>query len=362
MRKRSEQRFLLSVFSLSSCSNQKTTTILAAALTCALALVTTVVHAGEISHYNGGFLNIRDFFVPPAPGFYGAVYNYYYTTDQLNDKNGNQIESVTINPSGGGAGTKIGLNVNVDIYVVSTPAIWVADWKPLGARCGILVAPTFANASAEATLSRANGAGRGASGSSWGASDLLVQPVWLDWSLKHWDFDLSYGFYAPVGKYNTETVTVPVVGPVKTESADNIGYGFWTNQFQGAVAWYPMENKATAVTAALTYEIHTKKEGFEITPGDVLTLNWGISQYLPVKKDNSVLLEVGPAGYDSWQITKDSGSDASSNRDQVHGAGGQLGVTYVPWNLVLNFHAFCEFAAVDRFQGQSYGISIAKKF
>jgi hypothetical protein len=188
--------------------------------------------------------------------------------------------------------------------------------------------------------------------------DLLVQPVWLDCSLKHWDFNASHGFYAPVGKYNTDTVTVPGVGPVKVESADNIGYGFWTQQFQGAVAWYPMEHKATAVP----YETNTKKEDFDLTPGDTLTLNWGISQYLPLKKDDSLLLEVGPAGYDSWQMTEDSGSDPSSTMDQVRGAGGQLGVTYVPWSLLINFHAFCEFAAEDRFQGQSYGISIAKKF
>lgn len=334
----------------------------AAALVCALACVTTIAQAGEISHYNGGFLNLRDFFVPPDPGFYGAVYNYYYTTDQINDKNGNQIKSVTINPPGGGAGATFDLNVNVDIYVVSPTVIWVSDWKPLGARCGILVAPTFANASPEAALSRAGGAGLGASGTSWGAGDLLVQPAWLDWSFKHWDFSLSYGFYAPVGKYNTEMVTLPIVGPVKVESADNIGYGFWTHQFQGAVAWYPMENKATAVTAALTYEINTEKQDFNLTPGDVLTLNWGISQYLPLKKDNSLLLEVGPAGYDSWQVTEDSGSDAGSNKDQVHGVGGQLGLTYVPWSLVVNFHAFYEYAAEDRFQGQSFGISIAKKF
>ena len=327
----------------------------------ALALSTSV-NAGEISHYNGGFMNIRDFFVPPEPGFYGAVYNYYYTTDRLNGKNGNEMDDVTIAPPGGGPAVTLDLDVDVDIYVVSPTLIWVPDWKPFGARCGILIAPTFANASPEASLSRAESAALGGSGSSWGVGDLLVQPVWLDWSLKHWDFTVSYGFYAPVGKYSTDTVTVAGVGPGKGESGDNIGYGFWTHQFQGAVAWYPMENKATAVTAALTYEINSEKEDFDLTPGNTLTLNWGISQYIPLKKDNSLLLEIGPAGYDSWQVTEDSGSDANNIKDQVHAVGGQLGITCVPWNLVVNFHAFYEYSAEDRFQGQSYGISIAKKF
>jgi hypothetical protein len=74
------------------------------------------------------------------------------------------------------------------------------------------------------------------------------------------------------------------------------------------------------------------------------------------------LLEIGLAGYDSWQTTEDSGRDANSIRDQVHAIGGQIGLTYVPWNLVLSFDAFYEYAAEDRFQGQSYGLSIAKKF
>jgi hypothetical protein len=32
-------------------------------------------HAAEIGHFNGGLLNIRDYFVP-EPGLYGGLYNY----------------------------------------------------------------------------------------------------------------------------------------------------------------------------------------------------------------------------------------------------------------------------------------------
>ena len=77
------------------------------------------------------------------------------------------------------------------------------------------------------------------------------------------------------------------------EAADNIGLGFWTHQLQGAVTWYPWAHKATAVLAALTYEIHGDKEDFDLTPGQNLTWNWGISQFLPLQKDQKLLLEVG---------------------------------------------------------------------
>jgi hypothetical protein len=59
------------------------------------------VQGGEIGHYAGGLVNIRDVIMPPAPGVYAAVYNYYYTTDQLNNANGDKISSVNINPGPG---------------------------------------------------------------------------------------------------------------------------------------------------------------------------------------------------------------------------------------------------------------------
>jgi len=143
--------------------------------TVSLAAIITVMapmlnaHAGEIGHFNGGVMNIRDYVVP-EPGFYGAIYNYFYTTGQLNNSNGDEIKSVTIKP-----------------------------------------------------------------------------------------------------------------GP-------------------------------------------------------------------------------GPAGYDTWQITGDSGSAASTTRDQAHAVGGQLGLTYLPWFLSVNLHGFHEYFAEARFQGGSLGVSIAKKF
>ena len=330
-----------------------------AAIMAALTLVLNA-HAGEIGHFNGGVMNIRDY-VMPDPGFYTATYNYFYTTGQLNNSNGDEIKSVTIKP-GPGPGITLGVNIDVDLYALAPSLIWVTDIKPLGIKYGALITPSFLNANLNAEVEALRGRGGSVSAGSFGVGDLFVQPVWLGKTLPHWDFALSYGFYVPVGKYNTNSVKLPVVGPVTVESSDNLGYGFWTHQFQGAVAWYPMTNKGTAVVSALTYETNGKKEGFDLTPGDNLTLNWGISQFLPLKKDMSLLLELGPAGYDTWQITHDTGSAATSTLDQVHAVGGQLGLTYVPWMLSVNLHGFYEYAAEDRFQGGSFGVSIAKKF
>ena len=106
---------------------------------------------------------------------------------------------------------------------------------------------------------------------------------------------------------------------------------------------------------------HLDLEALEIISHDKL---WALAVYLPLKKDQTLLLEVGPTGYSSWQISDDSGSDATNPpmKDQVHGVGGQVGLTYIPWNALLNFHYFYEFAANDRFRGQSIGLNFAIKF
>jgi hypothetical protein len=320
------------------------------------------VRAGEIGHYNGALLNVRDYAMPD-PGLYGAVYNLTYTTDRLNDRHGSKVDSVAIAPLGG-PGVTLGVDVDLDLYALVPAVLWVSEWKLLGAKLGAAIVPTFVNSSLSASLSRATGRGGDIDVGTFGVGDLFVQPVWLGWKLEHWDFYLAYGFYAPTGRYDTETVTFPGGGNARVESSDNLGYGFWTQQLQGAAVWYPFVNRATAVTAAVTYEFNQEKRDFDLRPGQTVTLNWGASQYLPLRKDQTLLLDVGPAGYSTWQTTKDTGSDASEPRvrDQVHAAGGQIGLAYVPWNASIIFHAFYEFETRGRFQGQSYGISLAKKF
>jgi len=135
--------------------------------------------AGELGHFAPGVFNIRDFAMPP-PGFYGALYNYFYTTDRLNDRNGNKVHSVTIGP---GPGVTLDVDVDVDIYVVAPTLIWASPWTIAGARYGALISPTFATSSLGAALATETGRGVNAEISSFGAGDMYVQPLWLDWAL-----------------------------------------------------------------------------------------------------------------------------------------------------------------------------------
>jgi hypothetical protein len=221
-----------------------------------LTLTISTTYGAEIGHYAPGLPNIRDLAMP-APGFYGVLYNYFYLSDRLNDGDGDEISSVTISPRRGrGRGVTLGVDVDVDVYVLAPTFIWVSPWKILGAKYGAFITPTFANSSVGASLATVTGRGVDAETSTFAVGDLFVQPLWLGWSLPHWDVAFGYGFYAPVGKYDTNTVTLPLGNTLTAEAADNIGLGFWTHQLQGAVTWYPWANKGTAVVTALTYEIH----------------------------------------------------------------------------------------------------------
>jgi hypothetical protein len=317
--------------------------------------------AGEIGHFNPGIAMIRDYQLPD-PGFYFLSYQYFYSTDRLNDEDGKKIDSVFINP-GPGPGVTLDVDVDVELFAWVPALIWVSKWKPLGAKYGAFALPAFASASISAGLNRAGGAARDIQEDQFAIADWYVSPLWLTWSGKHYDASFAYGFYAPTGRYDVQRLDLPVVGRVKVEEPDNIGYGFWTNQFQAGGTYYPFENRATAIAATGTYEIHSEKDHYELTPGQNLTLNWGISQYLPLTQDQHFLLEFGPAGYDVWQTTDDHGDDARDDqKDQVHAVGGQIGITYVPWMLITNFHVFQEYESEDRFQGRVVGFSVGKKF
>ncbi len=322
-----------------------------------VAVTAVTASASEIGHFVAGVPSIRDLAVP-APGFYGVIYNYGYGTTRVNDANGNMISSVTI------GGRAIGIDVDISAYALAPAFIWVANRKTLGGHYGAYFSPTFSNNSINGELSSVSGVGRSASTGQFNIGDIFVQPLWLGWTGKRYDVSYGYGFYIPSGKYKTTTVTLPVVGPVKAEAADNIGLGFWTNQNQGALYLYPWADRRMAVENALTWEIHRKKRGFDLTPGQDLTWNWGVSQYLPLKKDKTVLLEVGPAGYSSFQISDDSGADVGNPpvHDRVHAAGVQAGVTSVKRMIIVNFHWFHEFSAVDRFQGNAIGLNFTAKF
>lgn len=302
-------------------------------------------YAQEIGHYSGALADVRDYVMPAKPGFYFKMYNYYYTTDTFKDRNGDKASSIDL-PLGG----SVDVDLDVDVFVLAPAFMWVSDWEILGARYGAYIIPTLGNSSVDASLTTLRGFGTRSQESDFGVGDMFVQPVWLGWTRKNWDFALGYGFYAPIGEF-------------EQGASDNIGLGFWTHQFQGAIAWYPNENRGTAVVAAVTYEINSDVEGADLTPGQRINANLGIDQMLPLGESGFVL-ELGAGVYGQWQVTDDKGSDAFREdvHDQVFGVGPQIGLIYVPWNAAATAKWQHEFEAENRFEGDSFTLNFAVGF
>ncbi len=238
----------------------------------------------------------------PTPGLYGVLYNYGLLSNGLNNAEGHPITSTTLTGPNGRSVT-LNVDVNLNAYVLAPMFVWVPHMKKiLGARYGAFVVLNFTNASLNGLVSAATGAGLSASTGQFNAGDVLVQPLWLDWAGKHYEVSYGYGFYIPAGSYHITTVDVPGIGELRAASPKNTGLGFWENQNQGAFYYYPWADKRLAIENLVTWEINQKKRAIDVTPGQHLSWNWGVSQYLPLKKDKSALLEIGPAGYLSYQV------------------------------------------------------------
>jgi hypothetical protein len=345
-----------------------TKNILCRAVVATATLAWSASGVAGVGHFLPGMFNIRDFLVPEQPGMYTALYMGNYSTDKLKDKHGNTVDKATFEANTvlgadipAGIQVTANLDASVDMYLVAPVFMWNTGYKILGADYAMLIALPFANTTIGASLdtltnvnlgsfAASKGIALAVNDSDFGIADMVVQPLWLGWHGQHYDVSTGYAFWAPTGKYDKNDIA-------------NTGLGFWTHQLQLAGAYYPFDNKGTALTLAGTYEINQKTAGKDFTQGSHFTLNWGLSQFLPITDD--VLLEIGPAGYSQWQVQDNHGADQPlflNSPNEVHAVGGQIGVALPKAKIQFNFHYFTEFDAKSRFQGDYAGFSAAVGF
>jgi hypothetical protein len=284
-----------------------------------------------IGHYTAGVPNTHDFFVPPDEGLFFALYTYVYHTDSFRDRNGNPVDHLIVPPRLRPPST-LPLDVTLNQVALSPAILWVPHFTLLGARYGAFLSLGAANANVSAAVEVINRGKQFETG--WGFADVYVQPLWLQWSLWRLDLAASYGFYAPTGRFS--------VG-----ATDNIGLGFWTQQWQVPAAFYFDEARTFSLIMVQTWEYNSKVSGQDLRAGPRLSLNWAISK---IWLDG--MLETDVLGYDQWQVGFDQGPDQSrllsGVLDAVHAAGFQLGSP--KWGISLKY--LHEFEARQRFQGQ----------
>lgn len=309
-------------------------------------------------HYLPVALNIRDYYLPEK-GVYAGVYVPYYHAGEVHDAAGDRVDTLTVPTRLGPANLSVG--ASVDAVAIAPTLVWSSELEVFGARYGGALTPTFANANQAAALETQTQLGASGRRNQFALGDLFVEPVWLDWTRMPFEASLSYGLYAPTGKFNVKSVALPNGAETRGPVAGSTGFGYWESQFQGSGAWYPWEDKRTAVSLTATYEIPGKQRNLDVSPGSYFTLVWGASQYLPLR-GKELLAELGPVVYGQWQLNRDSGDDVRFDAlSRALGAGVQVGVTSVPRKTAFNIRYINEFRANARFQGELVSASLMAK-
>lgn len=132
-----------------------------------------------------------------------------------------------------------------------------------------------------------------------GIGDVYVGPVVLGWHGERWDAVGAAGVWLDTA--NSNELASP-------------GNGYKSTMLTGGVTSYLNADKSVAAAGLMRYEINGKKDnGFE--PGNQVTLEWGLS------KKVSPAADLGLVGYDQWQVTKDKGTGATSDKFSRHAVG-----------------------------------------
>jgi hypothetical protein len=120
--------------------------------------------------------------------------------------------------------------------------------------------------------------------------------------------------------------------------------------------WYIDEEKTWAVSALNRYEFNTEQSHTDITPGQVYTLEWGLS------KTFEKVIDVGAVGYYQEQVTSSHGKNADSNRNRVAAVGPEVNVVFPKQMFFVSLRYNYEFMAENRAQGNAITLTLTKGF
>ena len=289
-------------------------------LAISLLAMPALLRAQAIGHYVPGLEGIKGASLPP-PGWYVRDYNLFYSSGQLNSATGNRIAAA---------------NLDVFTYANAPRLIWITDTKILGGFLGLdaLVPLVYQSLGVNTPGGRFND-------STFGIGDLFAEGT-LSWHIQRFDFSFGAGFWAPTGNSSAPLSTLA-------------GSGFWTPMLTAGVTWYIDAEKTWSLSALNRYEINTEQRDTGITPGQAYTLEWGIAKTL------NKTIDLGVVGYFQQQTTRGN-LNGSRNLGSVAAVGPEISVAFPKPMLFVSFRYLCEFMAKDRAQGQTFSLTLTKKF
>lgn len=288
----------------------------------AFAVLPSLVLAQPTAHYVPGVEGIKGASLPP-PGVYVRDYNVFYFADRLNNHNGDKRRDQS---------------PEAFIYANVPRVLWITEQKVLGGFLGVDALLPIKYTGIEVDVPNV---GRVFDESTFGLGDLFVEAT-LSWHQDRADFAVGYGVWAPTGDFSETNPT-------------RAGNGYWTHMFTAGATWYMDADKKWAVSALGRYEINHEQKYTDITPGQALTLEWGLSYALRPTVD------VGVAGYYQGQVTKDRDAGDPTYRDQVVAIGPEIVMLCPKLGIFTSIRYNYEVLAEDRLQGHTVAITFTKR-
>jgi hypothetical protein len=250
------------------------------------------------------------------------MYTVYYTADELMDTNGDELP----------------VDFDVNVFCVANRFIWVSNKKILGG-------DFFVNGTIPLTYTDIEIGAAGIDQDKFGLGDIEIDPVGLAWHGPRYDATLTAGAWLPVGEYD-----------INDNASPGKGYTTFMATFGGTL--YLDAERTWSASALGRYEIHTKQDDHDLTPGDDFHFEWGIG------KSFAKVWEAGLAGYCQWQVNDDSGDDAVNpgEHDRVYGIGPEIGCFVPTIKSFFNLRVIKEFGAKDRSEGSIVVLTFTKVF
>ena len=124
----------------------------------------------------------------------------------------------------------------------------------------------------------------------------------------------------------------------------------YTTMFTLGGTYYFDEAKTWSASILGRYEIHhSDYRDTDIEPGDDFHFEWGVGKTL------AQVWDVGVVGYCQWQVTEDSGSGSTSDKDRGYAIGPEVSVFIPPQKLFVSLRSEFEFSTEGDAGGRPEG-------
>jgi hypothetical protein len=287
------------------------------------------------SHYLPGSLPTDSVTaLPPFPGWYYSNNAAYYQGEA------NLSRSLFHDR------VPLDLRLKADVFADTSFVVWQSGKKLLGGDYGVLVGVPLLQPGAAARLDIARLQGREVSGTgNFALGDVFVAPLALGWRGERYTAMFNYGLYLPTGSYDADR-------------ALNNGLGYLSQQVQLGGAYFVDEAKTWSLNATGTMEFNGRNSQLDIDKGDYFTFEWGL------KKKLSPDVSLGLVGYDTWQVSGDSGPGLRFGtdpiRDSAHALGGELNISFPQANhLSLSLRHLRDYETFGRFSGNVTSLTMS---